>query len=277
MHEIEIELEKEICMTTLKTLTVLFSEKNWANAVALYFFYYKQCKLQQTDTTWTTDSFIKKWLGRGTTKIMNARRILKKYNLIEMTQKRLENWVMGKTYVKVKFYRTTQKPRAVTTDSGQKETNALINRKEMLSINKESIKAVKKSSTAEIYSFESFWKDFPHARKWKKQDALKYYKLHDEISIAEEVKLLSRKIELNLQDGSFIPACERWIRDFTPISDVVKQQDINKLVAELMKKKWDDRVNLAKRLEADFWNDRVKNIVKTKNKESKNVVLNFKK
>jgi hypothetical protein len=37
----------------------------------------------------------------------------------------------------------------------------------------------------------------------------------------KEVKLLLRKIELGMQDPQYIPACERWVRDFVPTNKAV--------------------------------------------------------
>jgi hypothetical protein len=64
-------------------------------------------------------------------------------------------------------------------------------------------------------SFEMFWKLFPHARKSSKKESKKYFNQWNSDDVIAETKLLCRKIEVGMQDGKFIPACERWIRDFT--------------------------------------------------------------
>ena len=87
--------------------------------------------------------------------------------------------------------------------------------------------------------FETFRKLFPHARKWKKQDAKKFYlQINDPTTVIKEVKHLKLKIKAWIQDWQFIPACERWIRDFTPISDEVKVKDLERIMKRHLTTEW---------------------------------------
>lgn len=87
--------------------------------------------------------------------------------------------------------------------------------------------------------FETFRKLFPHARKWKKQDAKKFYlQINDPTTVIKEVKHLKLKIQAWIQDWQFIPACERWIRDFTPISDEVKVKDLERIMRRHLTTEW---------------------------------------
>lgn len=87
--------------------------------------------------------------------------------------------------------------------------------------------------------FETFWKIFPHARKWKKQLAKQFYEtVNDPIGVFKEVKHLKLKIQSWIQSWDYIPACERWIRDFTPISDEVKVKDLERIIRRHLTTEW---------------------------------------
>lgn len=87
--------------------------------------------------------------------------------------------------------------------------------------------------------FETFWKLFPHARKWKKQDAKKFYtQINDPISVTKEVMHLKFKIQAWVEEWKYVPACERWIRDFTPISDEVKVKDLERIIRWHLTTEW---------------------------------------
>lgn len=79
------------------------------------------------------------------------------------------------------------------------------------------------------YSFQDFRKDYPHARKWKKADSEKYFLTQNAEDVKKQVAILKRKIKAWLQDAQYIPACERRIRDFTPISEDVLKQDLMRI------------------------------------------------
>ena len=109
--------------------------------------------------------------------------------------------------------------------------------------------------------FETFRKLFPHARKWKKQDAKKFYlHINDPISVTKEVMHLKFKIQAWVEEWKYVPACERWIRDFTPISDEVKVKDLERII------RWHLTTEWAKERYADlvevYWEERVKAMAK---------------
>lgn len=99
--------------------------------------------------------------------------------------------------------------------------------------------------------FEKFWKVFPHARKWKKWDSLKYFLKQDPYQVLKQVAILNWRIESWIQDKKYIPACERWIRDFTPIWDTILKQDIKQIVKRHLKAEWDKHERFEK-LKQDF-------------------------
>lgn len=102
MHEIQIE--KELCIVPLKTLTVLFSLDWWSDAVALYMFYYKQCKIQSTNQSLSTKEFCMKWLHRWEDRFLKSKKILSKYWLIEEIKQKDSKWRVVWWYIRLNYY-----------------------------------------------------------------------------------------------------------------------------------------------------------------------------
>lgn len=115
--------------------------------------------------------------------------------------------------------------------------------------------------------FELFWKEFPHARKGKKQEAKNNFIKQDSEKVMEEIKLLNWKIKLWLQDAKYIPACERRIRDFVPTSDIIKKQVMEQIVAKHMEMEgMKERYPLLKQ---DFWEQTMNKLVMEYNNKHK--------
>jgi len=115
--------------------------------------------------------------------------------------------------------------------------------------------------------FELFWKEFPHARKGKKQEAKNNFIKQDSEKVMEEIKLLNWKIKLWLQDAKYIPACERRIRDFVPTSDIIKKQVMEQIVAKHMEMEgMKERYSLLKQ---DFWEETMNKLVMEYNNKHK--------
>ena len=117
------------------------------------------------------------------------------------------------------------------------------------------------NNTNNKYSFQEFRKEYPHARKWKKAESEKYFNQNDSEDVRKQVSILKRKIKAWLQDAQYIPACERWIRDFTPISDEVLKQDLVKIARWHLKCGWDIKQR-AQELKQIFWEEQINEIVK---------------
>lgn len=115
--------------------------------------------------------------------------------------------------------------------------------------------------------FDIFWKIYPHARKWKKQDAKKYFMQQDINSVMENVKLYKWKIELWIEDAKYVPACERWIRDFVPVNNVVKEQDLYKIVCKHMQ--MDGKKERYAELKNDFGTEKMDELVRKYNSNNK--------
>lgn len=123
--------------------------------------------------------------------------------------------------------------------------------------------------------FEEFWKQYPHARKGKKKESEQYFLKQDANEVLRQVAILKRKIKAWLQDGQYIPACERWIRDFTPISEDVLKQDLVKICKWHLNADGDMKAR-ASELKETFWEEQIKQIMKAiQQKDSiKNLFLN---
>lgn len=109
--------------------------------------------------------------------------------------------------------------------------------------------------------FELFRKEYPHARKWKKQESKNYFSKQNPQEVMQQVSILKWKLKAGLVEAQFIPACERWIRDFTPLSDDVVKQDLLKIC------KWHltcggDIKQRASELKQTFWEEQINEIVK---------------
>lgn len=125
------------------------------------------------------------------------------------------------------------------------------------------------------YSFQKFWEDYPHARKGKKKESEKYFKQNDSEEVRKQVQILKRQIKAWLQDAEFVPACERWVRDFTPLNeDVIKQKLVK--ICKWHLNAWWDMKQRSHELKETFWEQQINEIVKAiQQKDSpKNLFLN---
>lgn len=116
--------------------------------------------------------------------------------------------------------------------------------------------------TNEYYSFQNFRKDYPHARKWKKAESKKYFLMQNPLEVKKQVSILKRKVKAWIQDAEFVPACERWIRDFTPLSEDVVNQDLVK-ICKWHLNAWGDVKQRAIELKETFWEEEINRVVKS--------------
>ena len=111
------------------------------------------------------------------------------------------------------------------------------------------------------YTFSDFWKDYPHARKWKKWESERYFKEQPCDEVKKQVSIMKWKLKAWLIESKYIPACERWIRDFTPINDDVINQDLVKICRRHLNA-WGDMKERSLELKQTFWEERIDSIVK---------------
>lgn len=77
--------------------------KNWPDAFALYFKLLKQSRMQQTNITYSLNSFLKNGLGWGDDRLKNAKKILKELGLVDDVVVRNDRWIIEGHYVRVNY------------------------------------------------------------------------------------------------------------------------------------------------------------------------------
>ena len=116
------------------------------------------------------------------------------------------------------------------------------------------------------YTFSDFWKDYPHARKGKKKESEEYFSKQNAESVKKQVSILKRKIKAWLQDGQYVPACERWIRDFTELNEDVIKQDLVRICRRHLNTGWDIKQR-ALELKQTFGEETINEVVKSLQKK----------
>lgn len=103
INNIELnDISDELLIIPKQTIDTLFQLDNCADCIALYVFYYKTAKWQNTNIIKANDTYIKKSLKWGMTKIRNTKQSLKENGLIDIVQRRKDGKISG-WYVKVSY------------------------------------------------------------------------------------------------------------------------------------------------------------------------------
>lgn len=139
--EIELnDIADELLILNKFTIETLFSLDNCADCIALYVFYYKTAKWQKTDTIKASDTYVKKSLKWGNSKIQKTKQTLKENGLIDIVQRRKDGkicgWYIRISYlvaqrkideisIKVEESKNSQNQQVVKATSSNEETNAL--------------------------------------------------------------------------------------------------------------------------------------------------------
>lgn len=126
----------------------------------------------------------------------------------------------------------------------------------------------KKKENNKETAFELFRKEYPHARKWKKKDSMMYFSKQNPQEVMKQVSILKWKIKAWLQNPQYIPACERWIRDFTVLSDDVIKQDLKAICKWHLNCGWDIKQR-ATELKQTFGDEQINEIVKVIQQKNK--------
>ena len=157
--------------------------------------------------------------------------------------------------------------------SDAQETDALSNTEIEVADEKKITSAI---TTEQEEAYKRFNKAFPHARKQKAKIAKQHFYEHDADEVMKEVDYLNLLIMMWIQDWSYIPACERWIRDFTPTAENIKKNQLRKMVDVLMGLPvWEDRSFKYQKLKDVYWKEVVDAEVKKRNKEKNGITLKF--
>lgn len=165
-----IDLENEVCVTSLQTLQSLFSRDS--DAVSLYMFYTMCAKKQGTESIRATNGFCQNGLHWGKNRFFKAKRILEEMGLIEEVIRRDLNGLIQGHYIRVKYLWKAKESSVLVShpvdqpDGGFQPTNALDNNN-INALDKENKNAspivpkgdVEKKVTEK--DFEAFWKEYP--------------------------------------------------------------------------------------------------------------------
>ena len=257
----------ELFWVTIYTFDMIMETwwRIWPDAFALYFKLMKQARIQQTNQTYSLNEFLKRWMWRWDDRLRNAKNVLKKLWLIDEINIQDEKWKITWRYIRVNYLINEDRIRTlgitynlsttgvyrqtVTPTDGWTDANAL------------STKYINAWSTKYKYTFEDFWKDYPHARKWKKSESETYFKKNDSDEVRKQVSIMKWKLRAWLIESKYIPACERWIRDFTPINDDVIKQDLHKICKWHLNAWWDMKQR-SQELKETFGEQQINEIVK---------------
>lgn len=121
---------EQIVSTTHDTINKLLEYSNWPDALALYFRYIQQSKMQNNKQTFSNNNFMQKAMWWWKQRFQKAKSILIDNGLIQIVQQRDGLWKVIKRYVKVNF--VIQEPRGRLNqtvdepDGGETETNTLV-------------------------------------------------------------------------------------------------------------------------------------------------------
>ena len=206
MNEEVIDIAGELLIINKMTIERILKFENAAECLALYMLYYITCEMQQTNIIKANDSYVKKALHWGLTKIKQTKNTLQENGLIEIVQRREQGKIQG-WYINVKYYVNEinkeedgkivskrhfehSKPQVVLTTGGERETNAYYNNNINAYYNiynthsdfsnaevcdKEENYVDKDKSEEELQNnFELIWKEYP--RKDGKARAFEGYK-----------------------------------------------------------------------------------------------------
>lgn len=103
MEELKLkDIASELLVLNKITVDKLFQLDNAADCIALYVFYYKTAKWQETNIIKANDLYIKKSLKWGIDKIRRTKAVLKENGLIDIVQRRKDNKIDG-WYIQVSY------------------------------------------------------------------------------------------------------------------------------------------------------------------------------
>ena len=97
--------------------------------------------------------------------------------------------------------------------------------------------------------FERVWKNYP--QKTGKQEAKKYFLKHNYADLLLEANIVKRQVILGITTKKYVRWWNRWMRDFTPQLDALRQQDLKEIFEKHMTI-WGDMKKRMEDLKSDF-------------------------
>ncbi len=254
--------------------------KRWSDAVALYIKLLKQTRIQETNQTYTLNSFLREWLGRGDDRLRYAKNTLKKLWLVDDVKLQDEKWKIIGHYVRVNYLIDEQRVRTSAftynlsttgfyqeVDSatpGWTDTNALSTQYRNACVHKintcqESEKSQTRSSVSrerwtdeDKAKFETFWKIYPHYEsRSRKKDAKAHFLERDYDEMMFSAKMLKWKTIMHPDKAEFVKWCHLRVNNFEPMPEYAKKQRLRELYRRHMTA-WGDMKTRMEEIVRDF-------------------------
>lgn len=124
MKDIDLnDIADTLLIVDKRTIDHLFSLDNPADCVALYMFFYKTAKWQQTKSIKANDVYIRKCLGWGAKRVTTTKELLQDAGLIRKVARRKNGKITGH-FIEVAYllHQNTPNPLVEETTCGQRET-----------------------------------------------------------------------------------------------------------------------------------------------------------
>lgn len=282
--------------------------KNWPDAFALYVKLIKQSRIQQTNQTYTLNSFLEKYFWWWHERLSKTKNILKKLWLIDDVVIRWEWWKLQWHYVRVNYLIDEQKVRnlgitynltdslenrqSVSTTCGETATNALsnININAWSNTKENNTESDKLSSpkpenitpiTNRDLTFENIYNLFYH-KSWHKPSIDKCKKVFDALNLdaewyemlVKDLKLFKMEYKYWVKDQKYRPWFEKYVWWFNAewVNEEYRLKTIIKFHMENAEniEKWKKRyADLCEM----FWKDVIDKLVKEYGKNKNKITL----
>lgn len=306
-----------IVWTTLPTLDLFRGHKEWADAFYLFFLYLRQSRIQDTKETFSLDYFMKDATWWGDHRFRKAKKLLKDFWMIRQLKRKNKKWKIIWHYVwvshKYRVLSTTIVSQGMEKSSAwkikvqnapvdnninapvDKYKNSVLENKwisNAQNIESDELRALKEKNkmlekklkdlnvkVKYTVEFDAFWSSFPHARSWNKKLWFQNFKKStiDVSEFKKSSRLLKMKHLSWMQDQSYLPACQRRIKEFVHREDVEYIFELKKLFAYIHEN-FDPNDDVYKKLKEDIWEKKVKELRKEwKKKQSKSFINSLKK
>lgn len=282
--------------------------KNWPDAFALYVKLIKQSRIQQTNQTYSLNSFLKDWLKRTDERLKKSRDVLKWLWLINDVVIRDELGKIKWHYVRVNYLINENKIRTLGIDynlsttpeiqdvdktmCGKSETNALSNininawsNKKGNNTESDKLSSPKPESITPItnrdLTFEKIYNLFYH-KSWHKPSLEKCKKVFDALNLdtewynmlVKDLKLFRVEYKYWVKDQKYRPWFEKYVGWFN--AEWVNEEYRLKTIVKFHMENAEDIEKWKKRyldLCESFWKDVIDKLVKEYGKNKNKITL----
>lgn len=119
--------------------------------------------------------------------------------------------------------------------------------------------------------FLQLYKKYPHARPAKKNETINYLKKLDSEILFVHIAMMQWEIRTNSLDPKYVPAMQRWARDFVPLWEETKRAKLMGFYKRCRKQ--EDIKQSILDFANDFWNEWVEKLGKEVQKENDDLFL----